>query len=123
MIEQQKEKFKYVEDDSDNAEKDYLIEEYEQKELDKLKEDESQKDVIDYKNLKFCIIYPFYRYKIYWDAFVIIILISSIILTPIDLGFPDIRDGSDEFNWIMYSIDLLFLSDLIFNFFSAYEDD
>jgi hypothetical protein len=31
MIEQQKEKFKYVDDDSDNAEKDYLIEEYEQK--------------------------------------------------------------------------------------------
>ena len=34
MIEQQKEKFKYVDDDSDNAEKDYLIEEYEQKCID-----------------------------------------------------------------------------------------
>ena len=31
MIEQQKEKFKYVDDDSDNAEKDNLIEEYEKK--------------------------------------------------------------------------------------------
>ena len=79
--------------------------------------------MIEQKNIKFCIIYPFYKYKIYWDILVIIILISSIILTPIDLGFPDIRDGSDELNWLMYSIDILFLFDLMINFFSAYEDD
>ena len=87
-----------------------------------MKED-PQQDMIDKKILKFGIIYPFYRYKVYWDALVIIVLISSIILTPIDLGFPDIRDGSDELNWVMYGLDLLFLCDLLFNFSSAYEDD
>ena len=53
----------------------------------------------------------------------IFILISSIILTPIDLGFPDIRNGNDFLNYFMYAIDIIFLCDLIFNFFSAFEDD
>jgi hypothetical protein len=79
--------------------------------------------VIDEKDLKFCMFYPFYKYKIYWDVLIIFILIASIILTPIDLGFPDIRNGSDAFNYLMYSIDLIFLCDLLFNFFSAFEND
>jgi hypothetical protein len=79
--------------------------------------------MIDPNDLKFCLIYPFFKYKIYWDIFLIFILISSIILTPIDLGFPDIRNGSDFLNYFMYAIDIIFLCDLIFNFFSAFEDD
>ncbi len=79
--------------------------------------------MIDENDLKFGMCYPFYKQKIYWDVFIIIILISSIILTPIDLAFPDIRINSDDFNYIMYSIDLLFLCDLLLNFTSAYEND
>jgi hyperpolarization activated cyclic nucleotide-gated potassium channel 1 len=44
-------------------------------------------------------------------------------LTPIDLAFPDIRDGDDNFNGFMYAIDIIFLCDLISNFFSAFEDE
>ncbi len=73
--------------------------------------------------LKFLIVYPHYWQKIYWDIFLIIILISSIILTPIDLAFSDIRDGDSNYNSFMYSIDIIFLCDLLVNFFSAYEDD
>jgi hypothetical protein len=79
--------------------------------------------MIDSKDLKFCIIYPFFEYKMYWDIFLIFILISSIILTPIDLGFPDIRNGSDSLNYFMFAIDIIFLFDLLSNFFSAFEDD
>ena len=47
--------------------------------------------MIDEKDLKFGLCYPFFKYKIYWDILIIFILIASIILTPIDLAFPDIR--------------------------------
>jgi hypothetical protein len=50
-------------------------------------------------------------------------LIASIILTPIDLAFPDIRNENDPLNYFMFAIDITFLFDLILNFFSAYEDD
>ena len=79
--------------------------------------------MINQKDIKFGVIYPFFKYKVYWDIFVIFILISSIILTPIDLGFPQIRNDNDSLNYFMYSIDIIFLCDLISNFFSAFEDD
>ena len=79
--------------------------------------------MIDDNDIKELVIYPFFKYKIYWDIFVIFILISSIILTPIDLGFPDIRNENDILNYFMYLIDIIFLFDLIMNFFSAFEDD
>jgi hypothetical protein len=79
--------------------------------------------MIDEKDLKFGLCYPFFKYKIYWDILIIFILIASIILTPIDLAFTEIRQNSEDFNYFMYSIDLMFLCDLLMNFISAFEND
>lgn len=50
------------------------------------------------------------------------ILVLSCVLTPVDLAFPLIRDQNDGYNTFMYTIDVLFLCDILATFFSAFED-
>lgn len=60
--------------------------------------------------------------KIIWDIFMSFILVLSCILTPVDLAFPLIRDEIESYNRFLYTIDVLFLCDIIATFFSAFED-
>ena len=68
------------------------------------------------------IIYPEYIQKIAWDIFMSFILVLSCVLTPVDLAFPAIRDQNQSYDIFMYTIDFLFLCDILATFISAFED-
>jgi hypothetical protein len=72
--------------------------------------------------LKPYIIYPEYMHKIIWDIFMSFILVLSCVLTPVDLAFPAIRDQNKGYDIFMYTIDFLFLCDILATFISAFED-
>lgn len=65
--------------------------------------------------------YPDQRIKIYWDLYIFVILIISVVQTPIDIAFFEpsnywtFNDGLNVF------VDVMFGIDIIVNFFSAYE--
>lgn len=67
--------------------------------------------------------YPDMSLKIYWDLWMTLVLVVSCIQTPVDIAF-----SSSNNNWTVNSImslimDIFFLIDILFCFFSAYEDD
>lgn len=64
---------------------------------------------------------PNATYKLIWDAIVSIIVIYSIIMVPLQLSFSvAIEGGFHVVDWI---IDVLFMIDIIVNFFTAYNDN
>lgn len=66
--------------------------------------------------------YPEYKIKVHWDLMITIVLIVSCIQTPIDIAFNTESGPTWTFNDVLgLIIDLLFLMDIIINFFSAYE--
>ncbi len=58
-----------------------------------------------------------------WDILASIILIVSVITTPIDIAFPSYSENIFEYSIFLYIIDILFLIDIIVTFNSAYEND
>ena len=69
------------------------------------------------------IIYPNNINKIRWDIFMSIVLIISVITTPIDLAFPYYSENIDGYSNFLYVIDILFLIDIFITFFTAYENE
>jgi len=65
--------------------------------------------------------YPEDQAKANWDLFITVVLIFTCLSTPYRIAFID----KDNTTWIVlnYSIDLLFLVDIIFIFCTAYNDD
>jgi len=59
--------------------------------------------------------------KTFWDIFISFVLLISCFSAPFDIAFPDI----DKRSYIIFSktIDIMFVIDIIINFFSAYEND
>ena len=51
------------------------------------------------------------------------LLLSSVIITPLDLAFPDYCDSNIYYKFFTYTLDFLFLADIILTFFSAYENE
>lgn len=68
------------------------------------------------------IIYPDNNYKRYWDVLVAILLVISVVTTPVDLAFPSYSEDDDGYKYFIYTIDFLFLFDIIINFNSAFEN-
>lgn len=63
-----------------------------------------------------CLIYPDDWRKIVWDLFITAILVASCLLTPAAIAF----DWNDlGIVWLSYSMDILFLIDLILSFFTC----
>jgi hypothetical protein len=69
------------------------------------------------------IIYPNNPNKVRWDVLMSLILVLSVITTPIDLAFQNYGDNNLGYKSFLYAIDILFLIDIIVNFNSAFEDD
>ena len=68
---------------------------------------------------KSCMIYPNDSFKIWWDVFVSIILLISCFSTPLDLAFPQVAENDADYRRFNYTIDCLFLVDIIISFLSA----
>ena len=85
-------------------------------------EDKNDEYIANKIILKPYIIYPEYMHKIIWDIFMSFILVLSCVLTPVDLAFPSIRDQNKGYDTFMYTIDFLFLCDILTTFISAFED-
>ena len=67
-----------------------------------------------------CIIMPNARWKLFWDFYIVFLLLVVSILVPYRLAFyPE-----DDFDWLMaYTcIDLFFLFDMFITFFTAVQD-
>jgi hypothetical protein len=58
-----------------------------------------------------------------WDVLIAIVLVISVVTTPIDLAFPNYSQDSLGYKSFLYAIDLIFLIDIFVNFNSAFEDD
>lgn len=67
------------------------------------------------------ILYPEDTTKTYWDIFITLILLITCLLTPWRIAFGEETDPI-EWQIISYTIDLLFLIDIVVIFFSAYYD-
>lgn len=65
--------------------------------------------------------YPDDYFKLRWDIFIAILLIISVIATPLDIAFPHISLNNNAYNVFVYILDIIFFIDIIFNFFSAFE--
>ena len=59
----------------------------------------------------------------FWDVFISIILMVSCFTTPFDLAFPQVSEEGPVYAGFSTSMDILFLIDIIINFFSAFEDE
>ena len=61
------------------------------------------------------------KFKPYWDVLIAIFVFLVCLLTPARIAFTD----DDSLQWILVDsfIDIVFLVDLILNFFFAYYDD
>lgn len=68
-----------------------------------------------------CLIYPENDYKSIWDNMVTLLLIVTCVITPYRIAF----EQNDTVGWIIanYSIDFLFLVDIILNFNTAFYDE
>ena len=72
-------------------------------------------------NKKFMIIYPESTLKTKWDIFIAVVLITSCMLTPIELAF--FMNKTDSWNITNIIIDIMFLLDILIIFNTAYYDD
>ena len=73
------------------------------------------------KKYKYCIILPNDRWKLIWDFIISILILATAIYTPYRLAYVD--DDSAKWTIIELSVDVFFLFDIIFSFFSAYFDE
>ena len=72
---------------------------------------------------KFMIIYPSDSFKIGWDVFISIVLLSSCFTTPLNLAFTDIEQSYAWYRNMLWIMDGAFLFDIIINFNSACESE
>lgn len=70
---------------------------------------------------KSCLLLPDDPFKTKWEIYISLILVFTAISTPYRIAFVD----SDNLTWtvINYIVDASFFFDIIFCFFSAYEDE
>ena len=73
------------------------------------------------KKRKRFIMYPDDYFKLRWDIFIAVLLIISVIATPLDIAFPEISLESNSYQVFVYILDILFFIDIVFTFFSAFE--
>ena len=73
------------------------------------------------KKLVTCIIDPNSRWKLYWDIYIMVMMVIAALVTPWQLAFVEL----DTMDWFICNliIDASFLIDLILTFFSAYFDE
>lgn len=70
-----------------------------------------------------CLFYPEMQFKVYWDLWLTIALIVSCITTPIDIAFSNHDKDWSPHYIVNLTLDIIFLIDIFFCFFSAYEDE
>jgi hypothetical protein len=73
-----------------------------------------------------CIIYPENRIKQIWELFMILVLLISCLITPVEIAFAKSTtpaDGFDMHTIVGFVFDALFFIDVVVIFFSAYVDD
>jgi hypothetical protein len=66
------------------------------------------------------LLYPEDQGKVYWDLFIALVLIISCILTPYSIAFDQ---NSRAWDFLGYTIDVLFFIDIMVIFNSAFYDD
>ena len=67
------------------------------------------------------IIYPDDNFKVlFWDITISLVLLITCFVTPINLAFSDEVEVVEWYVIFTYTLDLVFLLDIIINFFSAY---
>lgn len=66
------------------------------------------------------IIYPEDNWKPYYDVFICLIIVISCIFTPLDIAFFGML--SEHVKWYLVVIDVIFLTDILINFNSAFYD-
>jgi hypothetical protein len=67
-------------------------------------------------------IYPDDHWKIFWDLLISLVLLISCFSTPFNLAFPELEENIRWYRIASWTIDVLFLIDIIVNFFSAYQN-
>lgn len=84
------------------------------------KEDERTQRMTKREVYKPCIIYPENKAKHLWDIFVSILLVFTCFVTPWHICFSD-----DSLGWVFvnYTIDCMFLIDMIIIFNTAFQND
>jgi hypothetical protein len=70
------------------------------------------------KNKKKCIFYPEERAKQIWDTIISLLLLTTCIYTPVMIAF-NMSSSVDDRDWLSSFIDIMFLIDMIFTFFTA----
>jgi hypothetical protein len=58
----------------------------------------------------------------WWELTMTIVLLTTCILTPLDIAFSFSQDD-ESWNWMLNTIDILFLTDILIIFNSVYYDD
>jgi len=68
------------------------------------------------------LIFPDMRKKQYWDLLITLLILISCLITPWRLAFVE---DEDNFWWVLIDgiIDILFLLDIVLNFFSVYPNE
>lgn len=66
--------------------------------------------------------YPDMNIKVYWDLWMTLVLVVSCIHTPVDIAFSNSEDHWTANDIMGLVMDIFFLIDILFCFFSAYED-
>jgi hypothetical protein len=75
-----------------------------------------------FKQRKKCLIYPTNKWLKHWDNTMIIVLIITLILSPIAIAFDQAADDIGTVI-VLYSIDILFLFDIFVIFSTAFQDE
>lgn len=58
--------------------------------------------------------YPEHKGKVLWDLFMTVILLTSCVLTPLDIAFDEGSDG--HAHWLATLIDIIFAIDMLVTF-------
>jgi len=58
-----------------------------------------------------------------WDIMINILIIINCFSTPVDLAFPNYRSDYEVYVNILNTVDFIFLFDVIFTFFTAFENE
>ena len=67
--------------------------------------------------------YPNDNIKNFWEILVTLCLLTTCILTPINLAYSEILENITWYMNLNYGIDIFFFLDIILNFNSAYNDE
>lgn len=70
---------------------------------------------------KFCIFYPEERFTSVWESVISLILVFTSLATPVRIAFAE--DESTAWEMLNYTVDILFLMDIIIAFNMAFFDE